>query len=395
MRLLLVFFWLASLGVPCMAQDPVIPADTEIVSLPSGLKYSVLKAGGEGRSPKLGDTVLVHYTGWTTDGKVFDSSHKRGRPASFQLGMVIDGWNEGLTYMTPGATLKFTIPSELGYGKRGSPPNIPPDATLIFEVELIEVTPNQYVVPEFKQGDAEKQRKTESGVVWEYLVQNEQAAKPADDDRCVVAYAFWNTKGQLLQASEIGGNFLEAPITQMQQVTFFQHILPMLREGERVRCEVPPELCFGARDQSPKLPPNSVTVWELELKEIKKPVPKPTFAALDPETTKKTASGLEYQVFEEGTGASPKMGQSVTVHYAGWLEDGTPFDASYDRGQPATFQLGAVIEGWNEGLQLMKEGGSYRFRIPANLAYGSRGAGGVIPPNATLIFHVELIRVGN
>jgi len=97
-----------------MAQDPQgtppIPEDTEIVELPSGLKYSVLTPGGEGESPNRGDKVLVHYTGWTTDGKVFDSSRQRGVPAEFSVGQLIEGWNEGLMLMTPGARWKMTIP---------------------------------------------------------------------------------------------------------------------------------------------------------------------------------------------------------------------------------------------------------------------------------------------
>jgi FKBP-type peptidyl-prolyl cis-trans isomerase len=88
------------------------------------------------------------------------------------------------------------------------------------------------------------------------------------------------------------------------------------------------------------------------------------------------------------------MGQEVTVHYAGWLEDGTLFDSSFERGDTASFQLGRVIQGWNEGLQLMKEGAIYKFTIPSELGYGKRGGGDKIPPDSTLIFYVELIKVG-
>ena len=106
-----------------------------------------------------------------------------------------------------------------------------------------------------------------------------------------------------------------------------------------------------------------------------------------------TASGLQYQVFTEGSGASPKASDSVTVHYKGTTIDGKEFDSSYSRNAPATFPLNRVIAGWTEGLQLMKEGGKYRFFIPSNLAYGERGAGRDIGPNSTLIFDVELIKV--
>ena len=106
-----------------------------------------------------------------------------------------------------------------------------------------------------------------------------------------------------------------------------------------------------------------------------------------------TKSGLQYMVIKEGTGKSPKATDSVKCHYEGFLIDGTVFDSSIQRGEPATFPLGGVIAGWTEGLQLMKEGGKTRFFIPYNLAYGESGAAGSIPPYAALIFDVELIEV--
>ena len=104
-------------------------------------------------------------------------------------------------------------------------------------------------------------------------------------------------------------------------------------------------------------------------------------------------SGLQYQVLQEGNGKSPKATDQVKCHYEGTLINGKVFDSSYRRGEPATFPLNGVIAGWTEGLQLMKEGAKYRFFIPFNLAYGTRGAGQDIPPYAALIFDVELIEV--
>lgn len=106
-----------------------------------------------------------------------------------------------------------------------------------------------------------------------------------------------------------------------------------------------------------------------------------------------TASGLQYSVIKEGTGKQPKATDSVKCHYEGFLTNGTVFDSSIQRGEPATFPLGGVIAGWTEGLQLMKEGAKYRFFIPYNLAYGEAGAAGAIPPYAALIFDVELLEV--
>lgn len=111
--------------------------------------------------------------------------------------------------------------------------------------------------------------------------------------------------------------------------------------------------------------------------------------------TIKTPSGLEYAEIIVGTGASPAQGSRVTVHYTGVLENGKKFDSSVDRDEPFVFNigLGHVIAGWDEGVMTMKVGGKRRLIIPSNLGYGARGAGSVIPPNATLIFDVELLRV--
>ena len=113
---------------------------------------------------------------------------------------------------------------------------------------------------------------------------------------------------------------------------------------------------------------------------------------LRPEVTT-TASGLQYEVVKQGTGRQPKASDTVRCHYEGTLIDGTVFDSSYRRNQPAEFGLRQVIAGWTEGVQLMKEGSIFKFYIPYNLAYGERGAGADIPPYAALIFTVELIKV--
>ena len=116
---------------------------------------------------------------------------------------------------------------------------------------------------------------------------------------------------------------------------------------------------------------------------------------MDVEQSQITASGLRIIDLEQGNGAEATAGQTVVVHYRGTLEDGTQFDASYDRGTPFSFPLGRgrVIKGWDEGVQGMKVGGKRKLVIPPDLGYGSRGAGGVIPPNATLIFEVELLDI--
>jgi FKBP-type peptidyl-prolyl cis-trans isomerase FkpA/FKBP-type peptidyl-prolyl cis-trans isomerase FklB len=119
----------------------------------------------------------------------------------------------------------------------------------------------------------------------------------------------------------------------------------------------------------------------------------PTEASAAVGTKATTASGLAYEIVKAGSGACPGVDDTVLVHYEGRLTSGEIFDSSVQRGQPAAFPVGGLIPGWTEGLQLMKTGAKYRFVIPSNLAYGAEGAGGVIPPNATLLFEVELLAI--
>ena len=148
----------------------------------------------------------------------------------------------------------------------------------------------------------------------------------------------------------------------------------------------------GAGDAQPNPPVRFVSVYVKRAGRWQKVISQTTVIA--PREVA-TPSGLRYVDVVEGTGPSPQAGQSVTVHYTGTLESGRKFDSSLDRGEPFTFSIGIgqVIKGWDEGVMSMKVGGKRRLIIPPNLGYGARGAGGVIPPNATLIFEVELLGI--
>lgn len=361
------------------------PTMTDVVTTASGLQYVVLRKGGDGMSPRMGDAVTVHYRGTLADGTEFDSSYKRNEPTTFKIGQVIEGWNEGLGYMTPGAKFKFIIPSKLAYGERATGP-IPANATLTFEVELISVAPG----PRFTKADPAKQQKSESGLVWEVL-KDSQGAAIRDSDVVVVRYAFWNTSGKLLQASE-DGQELKGPVKDMP-LPFLKQAPLVMKVGQTARFEAPAAMVFGAADKGPDLPANSVTVWQLEIVRVIVPLPVPAFPGADTTAMTKTASGLAYRMTNAGDASKgkPVMGTKVNVHYAGWLTDGTLFDASFTRGEPTSFMLGQVIAGWNEVLQLMHPGAVVEVVIPANLAYGQRGAGAKIGPNATLVFRIELV----
>jgi peptidylprolyl isomerase len=157
-----------------------------------------------------------------------------------------------------------------------------------------------------------------------------------------------------------------------------------------------PEAIAAAGDPTPSEVTEVTEVTQVAQADLLKPqAPRIVSKQKQGETVITTDSGLQYVDLEVGTGASPQPGQTVVVHYTGTLEDGTQFDSSRDRNRPFQFKIGVgqVIKGWDEGVMSMQVGGRRKLIIPAELGYGSRGAGGVIPPNATLIFDVELIRI--
>jgi peptidylprolyl isomerase len=249
---------------PPVKTDP-IPAPPDVAKPPadasntaSGLASKVLQPGNGSQHPGATDLVTVHYTGWTTDGKMFDSSHARGNPSTFPVNRVIKGWGEGVQLMVAGEKRRMWIPQELAYGGQEGRPR----GMLVFDVELLEIVP------------------------------------------------------------------------------------------------------------SPAVPPPDV--------------------AAPPGDAKKTASGLAYKVLKPGTGTSkPTRHSTVTVHYSGWTTDGKLFDSSVMRGQPTSFGLGDVIEGWTEGVQLMVVGEKTRFWIPERLAYEGQSG----KPRGMLVFDVELIGI--
>jgi peptidylprolyl isomerase len=242
----------------------IITMESNSVITSSGLEYIDVVVG-DGNSPKQGNKVVVHYTGKLENGSKFDSSHDRGKPFEFTIGVsqVIKGWDEGVMSMKTGGKRTLIIPPDLAYGSRGAGSVIPPNATLTFDVELIEVK-EAYV----------------------------------DTD-------------------------------------------------------------FG-----------------LPGKEINKD------------------SGLRMIEHIVGDGEKPTSGQTVSVHYRGYLANNVQFDSSHDRGKPFTFNVGEgrVIKGWDEAILDMNVGSKRTLIIPPDLGYGGRGAG-AIPPNSTLIFEVELIDI--
>ena len=372
---------LIALSAPCQGADATkqggIPACEDMKTTASGLQWGILKPGKGGKSPADGDSVEVHYTGWLTDGTKFDSSRDRGATSKFGVNQVIPGWTEGLKLMTPGMRCKFVIPGDIAYGPSGRPPKIPANATLVFDVELV----NVISMPKLRKVNPDKQKTFEAGPAKGVKV---EVVKPGTGEMCgkgygvAARYAFWDKSGRLLDCSEKSGQKLGGVLDALP-LPFLKPLLESCKVGEIILAEVPESVWGNAR---------SDTFWELELISVN---PVPAFRMIDKEKIVTTQSGLQYEVIKQGEGESPKATNTVKAHYSGWTTDGKMFDSSHARGEPSEFPLNRVIKGWTEGLQLMKPGAKFLFQIPADLGYGAAGSPPKIPGNATLIFLVELV----
>ncbi len=373
--------------------DPPIPDCGEMQMLPSGLRYCVMKEGDGTASPAMGDLVRVNYTGWNLDGTVFDTSRSPRRPgldpqpAEFPVGGLIEGWNEALQLMSPGAQWKLYVPSALGYGERGSPPKIAANADLIFEVELLSVIDRALPYVEIDT-EAEATITKPSGAKLQ-VIRAGEGASIADADLGSVKFSCFTPKGEFV----VGHTGQGGPLTLSKKtvpLAFMNDALEYLKPGARVVMRVPAKIGVGQRSGNPVLQPGSDEIWVLDCTGTMS-FTKPEFQMPDESELTTTASGLKYKTIREGTGKSPKVSNRVLAHYAGWLTDGKGFDNSYDRGAPSEFPLGNVIPGWTEGLQLMVVGEKRRLWIPQDLAYAGRPG----RPQGMLVFDVELIEIKN
>ncbi|MGJ8657824.1 MAG: FKBP-type peptidyl-prolyl cis-trans isomerase [Akkermansiaceae bacterium] len=350
------------------------PADAEKTA--SGLMSKILKAGTGKEKPGAEDTVTVHYSGWETSGKMFDSSVARGEPASFPLNRVIKGWTEGLQLMVVGEKRRFWIPANLAYGDTPSRPG-GPSGMLCFDVELLDIVkaPEPIKVPEAAVATA-------SGVKY-VIMKAGEGAKAAADKNVKFHYTFFSADGKPVQSSKERGDAQTVPVSKLPP--FFSEVLTELSVGGLAEIYVPGQV-LGAQDPLVKA--------ELELVAISEPIPAPAVpqdVAAVPADAKKTDSGLAYKVIKKGEGGDkPAATNTVTVHYTGWETSGEMFDSSVTRGETTSFALNQVIPGWTEGLQLMSKGDTYRFWIPEGLAYGPKQEGSG-RPGGLLVFDVELV----
>lgn len=366
-----------------------------VITTESGLQFEELEAG-DGESPEAGDIVSVHYTGTLEDGTIFDSSVTRDEPIQFPLGQgaVIPGWDEGIGMMQVGDKAVLTIPPELAYGEAGAGDVIPPNSTLIFEVELLEIVPpppTPTPPPPPTSVDDNDYTDTDEGLRF-FILQSGSGEMPVDKGTASFHFSGWLEDGTAIGSSYHGGQPLSITIGREEIMPGWDLALAQMQVGEKTQFIMPPELGLGADGSPPVIPPDTTLIFEFELLAVNDPPPPPT--EVDEADYIVTESGLKYVILEEGDGEMAEAGQTVVLNYRGWLEDGFQFDNSYDRGVPFEFPLGqgSVIPGWDEGVAQLSVGDKAQFVIPSDLAYGPTGSG-TIPPDSTLIFEVEFLEI--
>jgi peptidylprolyl isomerase len=337
---------------------PIVPLDDpKVQKTATGLKYADVVAG-TGATPGSGDWVTVDFTATLQDGTLIGSSRLRGAPATIpltDLAKEVPGWAEGMSTMKVGGTREIIVPPELAYGTKGAGNVIPPNATLIFLVDMLNTKP----APKVEITD---------------LVVG-TGAEATSGMNLKVNYTGTLTNGTVIDASS-GMSPTEIVLSAGQVMPGWEQGLPGMKVGGTRVLTIPADLAYGTQG-SAQVPPNSTLIYKFELLDVQSP------------------PQVKIEDIQVGTGTAAASGTTITVNYTGTLTDGTVFDSSYQRNQPYTLQLGAgqVIPGWEQGLEGMKVGGKRKLTIPPSLGYGAQGAGNVIPPNATLIFEIELLDV--
>jgi len=239
----------------------------EIMTTASGLEYTEIQAG-TGDAPKAGDIVAVHYTGTLTNGVVFDSSYERNEPLSFPLGVgyVIAGWDEGIGLMKVGGKARLTIPPELGYGASGAGGVIPPNATLIFEVELMDITAGAPAAP--TAVDEADYTTTETGLKFYDFVVGDGAA-PTAGKSVTVHYTGWLLDGGKFDSSLDRGQPFSFAIGAGQVIRGWDEGVMTMKVGGKRQLVIPAELGYGAGGAGGGvIPPNATLVFEVELLDV-------------------------------------------------------------------------------------------------------------------------------
>ena len=345
----------------------------------SGLEYVIVSPNPDGRAISPKDWILVHYAGWTTDGKCFDTSTD-GDPAVFPIEQLIDGMKEALCLCKTGEKMRVWIPEELAYkGMKGMP-----QGTLVFEFRVLDIvtpdTPNLDI-----PADAVK---LHDGLAYRIDKRGPGEHTIAPEDIVTIDFNGWLQKtGEMFHSSMQIGQPLIGEVHKF--FPGFRETLVYGHAGDEMTLWVPQ--AYGVDPKGERL--SGTLVFTIVIHEVNKapePIPAPEDVAAPPADAEVTKTGLASKVLKAGDGTlHPSSKSLVRVHYTGWTTDGKMFDSSVLRGEPAEFGLNQVIAGWTEGVQLMVEGETRRFWIPQDLAY--RGMPGA--PAGMLVFDVTLLGI--
>jgi FKBP-type peptidyl-prolyl cis-trans isomerase len=274
-RILLLLALLSfSLGIPCLglaeqqpAQTPATvppppdvaapPADAEKTS--SGLASKLIEPGSGGEHPGPSDQVTVHYTGWTADGRMFDSTSARGRPSTFALNRVLPGWTEGVQLMVKGEKRRFWLPERLTFaGAAGKPRGV-----LCFDIELIDFIPAPKAPPDVAKPPADAER-TRSGIHSKVIQPGNGTVHPSKNSTVIVHYTGWTTDGQMFDSSVTAGRPATFPLDQV--IAGWTEGVQLMVEGEKRRFWIPEKLAYRGEAGRPK----GMLVFDIELLEIEK-----------------------------------------------------------------------------------------------------------------------------
>ncbi|MEN8173504.1 MAG: FKBP-type peptidyl-prolyl cis-trans isomerase [Chloroflexota bacterium] len=355
----------------------------------SGLQYLEI-AAGDGESPQVGDIIRMHFIGTLPDGLEFGNSYQMGDPIEVVWGreQLLPGWEEGIGLMKTGGEAKLVIPPELGFGDK-SFGVVPANSSIIIEMELISV----------EHPPASADVKTQDLTTSESGLQHFDIIEGNGDEAIYQSnvkthYSIWiqGEDENIFIASSYSADPVPFVLGRADNVfPGWDEGVHGMKEGGKRLLIIPPDLALG-EEASSGIPANSTLIMEIELVEVIQPE---TITEIDDDAYTTSDSSLKYYDIKDGQGNAAEAGQTVVVHYTGWLEDGTQFDSSWEFGQPFTFELGSgqVIAGWDEGVAGMQINGIRQLVIPAELGYGATGAGDIIPPDATLIFRVQLIEI--